>query len=108
MKFTTTLLVSALAMALPLSASAAAVTFKNKSKKSVEISIRRSNSSMPTTVPGGVTIEFPGAPMKISLQKKSEESIEAGDGEIVVYENGKLTKEEPSPEAEAGLEEFAE
>lgn len=107
MKFTTTLLVSALAMALPLSASAAAVTFKNKSKKSVQISIRRSNSSMPTTVPGGVTIEFPGAPMKISLEK-SEESIEAGDGEIVVYENGKLTKEEPSPEAEAGLEEYAE
>ena len=94
---------------LPALAFAGGVTFKNKDRKSVELTLKRAGSSQTTGVPGGVTMEIPGAPMKISIlppakSKAAPITIDAVDGDIVTWEKGKLTRvadesADPLPEA---------
>lgn len=74
-----------------------AVTFKNAEKKSVELSIKRAHSTQTTAVPGGISMEIPGPPMKITVKvktKKGEDapSIDADDGDTITWQKGKLTK----------------
>ncbi len=109
MKSLRILAASALLISLP-AAAFAGVTFKNKEKKSVELTIKRAGSSQNTGIPGGVTMDIPGSPMTVTVNppaksKAVAQKMEAVDGDTLVWEKGKLTKEaNPDAEPEAPKE----
>lgn len=86
-----------LALLIPSFAFANSVTVKNKDGRKVVLVVKRSNSSMDVDIAPRVTMELPGAPMKLT-HKTTGEFIEAVSGETVLIEKGKLSKLEPEPE----------
>lgn len=91
-----TLVVSAMVMAFPASA-LAGVTLKNKDGKETAILVKRSNSTTKTAIAGRATMEIPGAPVTITVEKTGSK-IDAVNGETVLIEKGKLSKLSPPPE----------
>src|SRR5688500_13936873 len=75
---------------VPASASAG-VMVKNKDKKEVTILVKRAGSTTETGVPGGVTMELPGAPVKVTV-KKTGAAVEGLEGDTLVIEKGKITR----------------
>jgi hypothetical protein len=92
-----TLIAAAMVMAFPASALAGAVMLKNKDGKETSILVKRSNSTTKTAIAGKATMEIPGAPVTITVEKTGSK-IEALDGETVTIEKGKLSKLSPPPE----------
>lgn len=105
-------IVTFLLVLLPATASAG-VMVQNKDKKEVTILVKRSGSTMETGVPAGVTMELPGAPLKVTV-KRTGAAAEGNEGDTLVIEKGKITRiaaegsEEPAPEAEGEPEPDAE
>ena len=79
------------------------VVFKNKDKKAVDLTIKRAGSSQNTSVPGGQTMGIPGSPLKVTVNppaksKDKPQSVDAVDGDQLIWEKGKLTKISETPE----------